>query len=113
MRRAAVFAIALLMPGCTPTAQSAYQAELDCFTFYHGVPPNSGSSEDVAARAAYRSRAIAKGHAVGLSAEQVEAQARAGHVAFQAELDGMGAHPAEERLEEKHAACMARLRTAS
>jgi hypothetical protein len=113
VRVVAIFAIALLMPGCTPTAQSAYQANLDCFAFFYGVPTNSADRVDVAARAAFRDRAIAKGRAIGLGAEQVEAQARAGHAAFQAQLSGMGAHSGEEHLEETRSICVARLTTAS
>jgi hypothetical protein len=110
VRRAAVFAIALLAAGCTSAAESPYQMDLDCFTFYYGVNPNSGSTEDVTARATFRERAIAGGRAHGLSPEQVEARARAGHAAFQTQLNGMGAHSGEELLEQKNTACLARLR---
>ena len=109
MRRAAALAIALLAAACTSPAQAAYQADLDCFAFFHDVPANSGSPEAAAARATYRERTIASGRAVGLGPAEVETQARAGHAAFQAELAGLGAHPAEERMEEKHNACLARL----
>ena len=111
MRKAAVFVIAMLVAGCTSSAESAYQADLDCFSFYYGVPRDSASSSDVTARAAFRARAIAGARAHGLSPEQVEAQARAAQAAFQARLNAMGAHSGEELLEEKDTACLARLRT--
>ena len=107
----AALALLLLAAGCTPRTEAAYQRELDCFVFFYGVPANSGSPEAVAARAAYRERAIAQGRATGRSPENVEAQARAEHAEFRAALNGMGAHSAEEVQEQKHAACVARLRT--
>ena len=110
MRRAALALLALTVAGCTSAAETAYQADMDCFTFYYGVSPNSGSSEDITARAAFRERAIAGGRTHRLSPEQVESQARAGHAAFQARLNGMGAHSGEELLEETNSACLARLR---
>ncbi len=110
MRRVAVLAVVMLVAGCTSSAESPYQADLDCFSFYYGVRPDSPSSSDVTARAAFRARAIAGARAHGLGPEQVEARARAGQAAFQARLNGMGAHSGEELLEEKNTACLARLR---
>ena len=110
MRRPAL-ALLVLTAGCTPRAEAAYQREIDCFAFFYGVPPTSGSSEAVAARAAYRDRAIAQGRVTGRTPEDVEAQARGEHAEFQAMLNGMGAHSAEEVQEQKHAVCVERLRT--
>ncbi len=109
MRRAAL--ALLLLASCTPRAEAAYQREIDCFAFFYGVPANSGSPEAVAARAAYRERAIAAGRATGRPPEDVEVQARDQHVELRAQLNEMGAHAAEEVQEQKHAVCMAGLRT--
>ena len=110
MRRAAL-ALLVLASGCTPQEEAAYQREIDCFTFFYGVPPDSGSPEAVAARAAYRDRAIAQGRVTGRPPGNVEAQARDQHAEFQAMLKGMGARSAGEVQEQKHAVCMAGLRS--
>ena len=110
MRHAALVLLVLAV-GCTPAAEAAYLRDLECFAFFYGVPANSGSPEAAAARAAYRERAIAQGRATGRTPGTVEAQARAAHDTFQEELNGMGAHSAEEVQEGRHAVCVARLRT--
>ena len=118
-------ALILLVAGCSSAAETAYREQIECLALFD-VPPEEQSSPPpgccdaetaqlhrraIAKRDSFRVRAIERVRALGKGPDQVTADIHAAHANLMAEVNAMGAHPAEERMEHLDDVCTRRLGT--
>src|SRR5207253_1389724 len=106
VRRAALALLVLPAAGCTSAGETAYREQVECLSQYPEgevvqagpaccAMPGRTVAVVTAERDTFRERAIERGRALGKSAADVAADARA----FRATIVGPDAHGSEERME--------------